>query len=93
MYNTVKSGNVYDYNYKKFVCDTISDMDAINTEELAAGSSAIVLKAETGQAIYILSNEKKWIPYSTPASSGGATGGLDFDNIASVEDTQEYLGI
>lgn len=89
MYNAVKNGNVYDYNYKKFVCDAISDMNAIKTEKLAAGSTALVLNAGDGQALYILSNEKKWVLYS----AGGSTGGLSSDDIASLEDTQEYLGI
>lgn len=92
MYNAVKNGNVYDYNYKKFVCDTISDMNAIKTEKLAAGSTALVLNAEGGQALYILSNQKKWVVYSAPAG-GSSTGGLGYDDIASLEDTQDYLGI
>ena len=54
MYNAVKNGNVYDYNYKKFVCDTISDMNAIKTEKLAAGSTALVLNAEGEQVLYTL---------------------------------------
>lgn len=91
MYNAVKNGNVYDYNYKKFVCDTISDMNAIETEKLAAGSTALVLNAEGEQALYILSNQKKWVVY--PAPTGGSAGGIGYDDIASLEDTQEYLGI
>ena len=92
MYNAVKNGNVYDYNYKKFVCDTISDMNAIKTEKLAAGSTALVLNAEGKQTLYILSNQKKWVVYSAPAD-GGSAGGIGYDDIASLEDTQEYLGI
>lgn len=92
MYNAVKNGNVYDYNYKKFVCDTIGDMNAIKTEKLAAGSTALVLNAEGEQALYILSNQKKWVVYSAP-TGGGSAGGISYDDIASLEDTQEYLGI
>ena len=92
MYNAVKKGNVYDYNYKKFVCDTISDMNAIETEKLAAGSTALVLNAEGEQALYILSNQKKWVVYSAP-TGGDSAGGIGYDDIASLEDTQEYLGI
>lgn len=92
MYNAVKNGNVYDYNYKKFICDTVSDMNAINTDKLAAGSTAIVLKSGSKQALYILSNEKQWVLYSAP-TGGSSTGGLGSNDIASLEDTQEYLGI
>lgn len=91
MYNAVKNGNTFDYNYKKFVCDTISDMNTIETEHIAAGSTAIVLNVDGGQKIYILSNAKEWVPYS--ATTGGSVSGLDSDDIASLEDTKEYLGI
>lgn len=92
MYNAVKNGNVYNYNYKKFVCDTIADMNDIETEKLAAGSSVIVLKADGGQKTYVLSNAKEWVQYSAPAGSGSVSG-LGADDIASLEDTREYLGI
>lgn len=91
MYNAVKNGNTFDYNYKKYVCDTVSDMNAIETRHLAAGSTAIVLNADGVQKVYILSNAKEWVPYSVTTS--GSIGGLDSDDIASLEDTQEYLGI
>ena len=70
MYNAVKNGSTYDFNYKEFVCDTMDDMNAIRTKKLAAGATAVVL--ETGER-YILSNEKKWVFQAV--STGGSTGG------------------
>lgn len=62
MYNAVKSGNAYDYNYKEFVCDTLEDLQRIRTKNLAAGSKAVVLKGEDDkQQSYILTNGKEWI--------------------------------
>lgn len=30
MYNAVKNGNNMDYNFKRFICDTLEDKDAID---------------------------------------------------------------
>ena len=86
MYNAVKTGNVYNYNYKEFVCDTVSDMNDIETEKLSAGSIATVLDADGQQASYILSSEKKWVLKST--ASGGSSGSSGSDDPSGGEVTQ-----
>lgn len=86
MYNAVKTGNVYNYNYKEFVCDTVSDMNDIETEKLSAGSIATVLDADGQQASYILSSEKKWVLKST--TSGGSSDDSGSDDSSGGESVQ-----
>lgn len=82
MYNAVKNGSTYDFNYKEFVCDTMDDMNAIRTKKLAAGSTAVVL--ETGER-YILSNEKKWVFQAV--STGGSAEISDDEVLAALINT------
>lgn len=86
MYNAVKTGNVYNYNYKEFVCDTVGDMNDIETEKLSAGSIATVLDADGQQASYILSSEKKWVLKST--ASGGSSDNSGSDDSSGGESAQ-----
>ena len=88
MYNAVKNGNAFDFNSKKFVCDTAADMYAIDVSKIASGSTALVI--ETSE-VYILSNAKEWKKWTS--TSGGSVGCLTADDIASVSDTSGYLDI
>lgn len=92
MYTSFQNGNDIVFNRKKFICDTMQDLNEIKTELLAAGSGAIVLDAGGGkQQRYILSNGKKWVQYNLPETSGTGGGGSSVD-VASVDETLEFLG-
>lgn len=94
MYNAVKNGNNMDYNFKRFICDSLEDKDAIDVSKLAPGSTALVIATKEE---YILNNEKQWsfiTRYSD--SAGGAVSGdgyLTMNEVASVAATTEYLNI
>lgn len=96
MYNAVKHGNNMDYNYKKFVCDTVAEKDQIDVSKIAPGSTALVIDTKE---VYILSNTKKWVLFTTYSgtSSGGGSAVvgdyLDSDDIASLSDATGYLNI
>lgn len=61
MFYAVKTGNIYCYNYKEFVCDTAADLASIETELLAIGSRATVLNGQDGNQIYILNGKREWV--------------------------------
>lgn len=95
MYNAVKHGNNMDYNYKKFVCDTVAEKDQIDVSKIAPGSTALVIEKKE---VYILSNAKKWVLFTTYSGTGGSGGDvagnyLDSDDIASLSDASGYLNI
>lgn len=94
MYNAVKNGNDLDWNYKRFICDTTADKDAIDVSKIAPGSTALVIDTKED---FILNNEKKWVFFiKHSGSSGGGVPGDDYltlDAIASVSDTSSYLDI
>ena len=94
MYNAVKNGNNMDYNFKRFICDTLEDKDAIDVSKIAPGSTTLVIATKEE---YILNNEKEWKFFTKYSdNSGGATPGegyLTIDEIASVAATTEYLKI
>lgn len=88
MYNAVKNGNAFDFNYKKFICDTVDDMNAIDVSKTASGSTALII--ETSE-VYILSNTKEWKKWTS--TSGGSANCITADDIATVSDTSGYLDI
>lgn len=61
----------------EFMCDTITDMNAIENEYRTLGSVAIVLQGESdGLEVYIASSNKQWISLTAMTGSTSGTGGL-----------------
>ena len=58
----VKQGNQYDYNYKEFFLDNISELDTVLStpkgKDASPGSVAFIIA--TGD-VYILNSERQWI--------------------------------
>lgn len=94
MYNAVKNGNDMDYNFKRFICDTLEDRDAIDVAKAAPGSTALIIATKEE---YILDNKREWKFFTKYSdSTGGAGGGdgyLTINEIASVATTTEYLNL
>ena len=102
MYNSikgisvVKDGGSVSYNHKKFICDTVAEKDQIEVSKVAPGSTALVIETKE---VYILSNAKKWVLFTTYSGTSSIGGGtvvgdyLDSDDIASLSDASGYLNI
>lgn len=78
MYAVVKYGDFYDAHYKEFVCDTHSDLNAINTSKLTPGSKTVVLDEDGKTVNYIYAGNGAWV-VSIEASAGGGGSSAAFD--------------
>lgn len=52
----------------EFVCDTITDLNAIDPQYCTMGSIAIVISGDVGFEVYMANSQKQWINIS-----GGST--------------------
>lgn len=74
-----KRGNMDNVVTYEFICDTVSDMNAIDNTDRLLGSVAIVLAGDSGGLeVYIANSSKQWVLMSGmgggSASSGAAAG-------------------
>lgn len=53
----------------EFMCDTISDLNAIEPRYVTMGSTAIVIKGEVGFEVYIANSQKQWVSLGSGGSS------------------------
>lgn len=96
MYTRLKyGGDGLQYNYSVFLCDSVEDISTLpkNTGKgvtCSVGSKAFIAD---GSESYILSNSGEWVIDLTSSSSGGSGGDISKDNIASLDETKEYIGI
>ena len=56
-----KRGNADNVITYEFVCDTITDLDAIDPQYITMGSVAIVIQGTTGFEVYMANSQKQWI--------------------------------
>ena len=59
-----KRGQVDNVVAYEFVCDNVSDLQAINTQYVTMGSIAIVIEGENGFEVYMANSKKQWISLS-----------------------------
>lgn len=59
-YAMTKQGSLTNFITYEFICDTVADMNAIETEYRTLGSVAIVLAGESGMEVYMAGSDKKW---------------------------------
>ena len=75
-YAMTKRGSQDNVITDEFMCDTISDMNAIENRYRTIGTIAIVLEGESGGLeVYITGSNKQWVALNTGASSDSAAGG------------------
>ena len=53
--------NIVTYEH---ICDTTSDLSAINPQYITLGSVAIVLQGTNGLEVYMATSDKQWIKIS-----------------------------
>lgn len=93
MFTRVKYGGIgLPYNYSYFLCDSASDIadlpiNANGVSGCSFASKAFVIET---QETYILSNNNTWVLLSSSGSNGSSIG---TDNVASVSEVRDYLGI
>lgn len=89
MITTIKQGgDGRPFNYMEFMCDSSSDLQnlpALGSNGCSVASKAFLMDT---QKTYILDNIGTWKEIT---SSGG--GGISEDNIASVDETKDFLNI
>lgn len=96
MYKMIKDGNNMIYNYQKFICDTVSDLDGIDVAKASSGSTALVIATKE---LYILNNAKQWKLFTKySGSTGGGGGGIEGDfleagDVATLSDANAFLDI
>ena len=56
-----KRGNADNVITYEFVCDTITDLDAIDPQYITMGSVATVIQGDTGFEVYMANSQKQWI--------------------------------
>lgn len=59
-----KRGQVDNVVAYEFVCDNVSDLQAINPQYVTMGSIAIVIEGENGFEVYMANSKKQWISLS-----------------------------
>lgn len=59
-YAMTKQGSLTNFITYEFICDTVADMNAIETEYRTLGSVAIVLAGESGMEVYMAGSDKEW---------------------------------
>ena len=88
MITTIKQGgDGRPFNYMEFMCDSSSDLQnlpALGSNGCSVASKAFLMDT---QKTYILDNTGIWKEIT---SSGG---GISEDNIASVDETKDFLNI
>lgn len=88
MITTIKQGgDGRPFNYMEFMCDSSSDLQnlpALGSSGCSVASKAFLMDT---QKTYILDNTGTW---QEVTSSGG---GISEDNIASVDETKNFLNI
>ena len=88
MITTIKQGgDGRPFNYMEFMCDSSSDLQnlpALGSNGCSVASKAFLMDT---QKTYILDNTGTWQEVN---SSGG---GISEDNIASVDETKDFLNI
>lgn len=53
----------------EFMCDTIADLDKIESRYITMGSVAIVIEGSAGFEVYMANSQKKWINIGSSGSS------------------------
>ena len=68
----IKQGGRVDYNYKKYILDTASELNQIPKNDCCPGSIAYVIETKT---VYMLNCQKQWVEHEAGAFS------VEFDSI------------
>ena len=56
-----KRGNLDNIVTYEFVCDTITDLEAIDPQYITMGSVATVIQGTAGFEVYMANSQKTWI--------------------------------
>lgn len=92
MITTIKhGGDGRPFNYMEFLCDSSSDLQnlpALGSDGCSAGSKAFLMDT---QKTYILDNTGTW--QEVTSSGGSSGGGIGQDQIASLDETKNFLDI
>ena len=92
MITTIKQGgDGRPFNYMEFMCDSSSDLQnlpALGSNGCSVASKAFLMDT---QKTYILDNTGTWQEVTSSGGSGG--GGISEDNIASIDETKNFLNI
>lgn len=81
-----KRGNLDNVVTYEHVCDEISDLPNIPSDQISLGSVAIVLKGENGGLeVYMADSNKKWSLLSGSVG-GGSSGGSDSSSESATDD-------
>lgn len=61
MINTTKRGQQDNIVTFEHICDTIEDLEKIDSNYITLGSVAIVLQGTMGVEVYMATSDKQWI--------------------------------
>ena len=78
-YAMTKQGSLDNCVTYEFICDTVTDMNAIEDRYRTIGTVAIVLQGNNGLEVYIAGSNKQW---NTLSSIGGSSGGSSNEETA-----------
>lgn len=102
-YAMTKQGSLTNFITYEFICDTVADMNAIETEYRTLGSVAIVLTGESGMEVYMAGSDKEWNSLTSLGGGGATPPGLTIyicgqnevsnglPNVAEPDETSLYL--
>ena len=76
----------------EFVCDTPADLQAIDSQYIVLGSTAIVLEGDVGFEVYMANSQQEWVNIGGGGSNSGSSepAWVNQDIIASVPETVSF---
>jgi hypothetical protein len=77
-YKMTKRGSLDNEISNEFICDTIEDMNKIESKYITLGSIAMVISGDTGFEVYMANTNKEWT--NLGITGGSESGGESNDN-------------